>query len=91
MSKQENWPATLALASGLIPGAVIAAKTDMFEGVIFGCMSFVLGALYLLPSIIAHANNTRRHWWLFGWNVAFGWTLLGWAICLIWAMTAERE
>jgi hypothetical protein len=47
----------------------------------------VLGALYFLPSIVAH--NKRSFAGIFLLNFLLGWTVIGWIFALIWACSAE--
>ena len=42
-------------------------------------------AFYLLPTIVAVANNHKQTAAIFITNLLLGWTGLGWVIALIWS------
>lgn len=51
---------------------------------------FILGALYLLPLIIAIGRNSKRTGGVLVVNLFLGWTLIGWVVALAWAAGSDK-
>lgn len=49
----------------------------------------ILGALYFIPSIIAHNRNHRQFTAIFLLNLLTGWTFIGWVAALIWSVIED--
>jgi hypothetical protein len=72
--------------------AMLQATTDPHIGhLILGIVALLaVGALYLLPTIIAARRGHHQTAPIVVINVVFGWTLLGWVAALAWAVSAVR-
>lgn len=46
------------------------------------------GAVYLLPSIVAHSRQHPQARAIALVNVLLGWTFIGWAVAIVWAVSA---
>jgi hypothetical protein len=51
----------------------------------------ILGALYLLPGIIASARKHKNRDPIFIVNLFFGWTFIGWVGCLAWSLSHQER
>ena len=49
---------------------------------------FIIGLIYILPSIMAFRRDHPNRWLILVINLAFGGTIIGWGIALAWAMRA---
>lgn len=73
-------PRMLALSEGPVSG-VLTTKDFKMELIIIA----LLGAAYLLPSLVAWRRNHRNAFPIFLVNVFTGWMILPWFIALVWA------
>lgn len=46
-------------------------------------MIIALVMLYLLPTMLAWARQSRRRWRITAINVLFGWTVIGWIVAMV--------
>ena len=51
---------------------------------------FVLGALYILPLVIAIWRDSKRIGGVLVVNLFLGWTLIGWVVALAWAAGSDK-
>jgi hypothetical protein len=58
-------------------------SVGIFHSVLITIAAFVLGYLYLLPSIMTFKANGQFKWLILALNLVLGWTLVVWVICLI--------
>lgn len=54
-------------------------------------LSFLIEALYFIPSIVADARGCTRDGEIFILNLFLGWTLLGWIAALVWAISCPTK
>jgi hypothetical protein len=81
----------LIFAMAVVP-AIIASGSDGQHvepgGII---LLFVIGGIYLLPTIIASVRSHQQVAAIAALNILLGWTLLGWVIAFVWSLTAVRQ
>jgi hypothetical protein len=51
----------------------------------------VLGALYMLPTLVAFGRGARNAVAIAVLNVLLGWTGLGWCVALIWSFVKDDK
>ena len=54
-----------------------------------GAIMLMVGTMYFLPTLIAHARKKANIRPIFLVNFIAGWTVIGWIIALMWAFTAD--
>jgi hypothetical protein len=62
------------------PAMPILLATVLFAG---------MGAIYMLPTIVAGNRRHREVMPIAAINLLLGWTVLGWLIALLWALTSN--
>jgi hypothetical protein len=59
--------------------------------IVLGIGFFIVGIIYIMPSIVAFRRNHPNRWIILVINVAFGGTVIGWGIALAWALRAAHR
>jgi len=59
------------------------------SGIMFAMVLVMCGAIYLLPTIIAHCRNHRQEGPICVINMLLGWTFLAWVGCLAWSLSSD--
>lgn len=52
---------------------------------------FLIGFVYLIPSIVAISNKKDNSAAIFALNLFLGWMLIPWVVALTWAMCKDKE
>lgn len=89
---RDRWNSTWVAKSLIIAGGLIilfvAIKSEWLGGLL---ALFILGGIYVLPTIVAYRRHHRQTLAITVLNVVLGWTLLGWVVALVWACTTDVE
>ena len=92
-----------ALAWGLMIGlivlsAAVSSKPSLDTALAIWALSMawvaalaLMGAVYMLPTIVAWFRGNKNILAIAVLNVALGWTLLGWVAALVWAVIEQER
>ena len=70
---------------------MLSGKEGVANNIVTCAILAILSAIYMLPTIFAHANGKRNRAAIFVLNLFLGWIILGWVVALVWSVIKDSE